>query len=1155
MQCWMLGSLGASEVQSKSPILCQLVKLKYVLKIIPYGLVILVCLVSQPALKVGLSGSDFSQTGQTPATADNVERFRSTFDVAKPDNRLDLFGSGSGAAIQQIALVGDSSNFYERSPDSADGVWKNVKESQIATLHPRAAGPKSYRTLTLNRAKLSEILASAPLETSTNDRQPVPLALPFADGTFQTFRTVESPIMEPALATQFPEIKTYSGQGIDDPTATTRFDWTPEGFHAVILSSAGTVLIEPYNPGTTDSYIVYFQRDVRVNSFDCEVSEGEQQNAIAESEKLFSSRALRPTATADSNLRTYRLAVAATAEYTQKYGGGTVPGGLSAITTTVNLVDAIYERELAIKLVLVSNEDAIIFTDTSTDGYTSDNAGALISENQTKLDSVIGPANYDIGHVFDGRSEAPGFFSFQGQATLSSVCGHGVKARGVSITRSVQPSSVIAYYSTAHEMGHQFGATHTFNATTGNCSSQRSPSTAYEPGTGSTIMGYRITCGAEDLMSSDTYFHTASLEQIMNYTTLGGGSSCPVLTADGNATPVVDAGPIYTIPQGTPFTLGALGSDANGDDLTFCWEEFDLGTAAPPDTDDGSRPIFRSFAPTSNPSRTFPRLSDILSGFPSFGESLPVTTRTMNFRVTARDDRFNGGGINSAATQVNVRADSGPFIVTQPASGANWIIGTTQTIMWNVANTNSSPINCNSVRILMSVNGGSSFPIVLADDTPNDGSETLTLPVAIPSSSGISARIKVVAKGNVFFNISPAFTISQPFNSVQFSNAGFEGFEASVPAQINVTVTRSGDLSGGATANYATSDNSFGAPCSAAPSGQASSRCDYETAAGQISFAPGEATKTITIPIVDDSYHDSDESFQIALSNIVGASFGSPTQATVTIRDNDASTGPNQIDDAAYFVHKHYIDFLNRQPDPSGFAFWTRQILDCGSDASCIEVKRINVSAAFYLSIEFQETGYLAYRLYKASYGDATGASGIGGQHQLKVPIVRFDEFIADTRRLGEGVVVGQSGWEQVLENNKQKFIADFIRRTRFITVGGLTPAKFVDALNTNAGNPVSLSDRNQLVADYTFGIKTQAQVLRAVAEDPDFVAAEKNRAFVLMQYFGYLRRNPNETPDSDYSGYDFWLTKLNDFGGNFVNAEMVKAFITSGEYRQRFGP
>lgn len=1139
-------------MQSK-PLISSPALMKSVLRLTLYFLVIVLCLVSHSLVQVGLSKSEPSGTKQFPAATSNAAEVRSSFTTARSDNPLDLLRP-SRSASDQPYFIGDEWASYQQSTGSADGLWRNVKETEIATNGLRAAGPKAYRTLTLSRAKLSATLAGAPLEFS-NDTQPALLTLPLADGSFQTFRVVESPIMEPALAAKFPEIKTYSGQGVDDPTAITRFDWTPEGLHALVLSSIGTVLIEPYDSKTTENYVVYFQSDVPIKSFDCEVSEAEQENAIAESKAVLRSQGLRPTIAYDSNLRTYRLAVAATAEYTQKYGGGTVPGALSAIATTVNLVDAIYEREVAVKLVLIANEDAIIFTDPATDGYTSDNPNALISENQTRIDAVIGSANYDIGHVFDGRSDAPGFFSFQGVASIASVCRDGFKARGVSITRSVQPSNIVAYYSTSHEMGHQFGATHTFNANTGSCASQRTPSTAYEPGTGSTIMGYRFTCGAEDLMSSDTYFHTASLEQIVVYTLVGNGSSCPVLTGTGNAAPSVDPGVTRRIPQGTPFTLSAFGIDANGDDLTFCFEEFDLGAAAPPDTDDGSRPIFRSFAPSGNPSRTFPRISDILSGSTTFGESLPVTTRDLNFRVTARDNRFNGGGSATAGIQLNVRADSGPFIVTQPAAGANWTIGSTHTITWNVANTDAPPISCRTVRILMSVNGGSSFPIVLFDDTENDGSETVTLPVAAPTSSGISARIKVVARDNIFFNISPAFNITLPTTSIQFSSSSYSASEGDNPKQLNIAVTRTGDLSGGATAEYNTFDNVFGSACSALNTQLASLRCDYEQSTGQLYFAPGESSKTITIPIIDDSYPEGLERFQIQLRNIVGASFGNPTQATLTINDNDSVAGPNQIDQASYFVRQHYIDFLNREPDAPGLAFWTDQIAQCGADTSCIEVKRINVSAAFYLSIEFQETGFLVYRLYKATVGDATGTSTTGGQHTLKVPGVRLDEFMADTRRLGEGVVVGQPGWEQVLENNKRKFINEFIQRIRFNALNGMFPARFVDTLNQNAGNPLSSNERNQLVLALTFGTKTQAEALRAVAEDGDLIAAEKNRAFVLMQYFGYMRRNPNDSPDSDYSGYEFWLGKLNGFGGNFVNAEMVKAFIVSSEYRQRFGP
>jgi hypothetical protein len=270
----------------------------------------------------------------------------------------------------------------------------------------------------------------------------------------------------------------------------------------------------------------------------------------------------------------------------------------------------------------------------------------------------------------------------------------------------------------------------------------------------------------------------------------------------------------------------------------------------------------------------------------------------------------------------------------------------------------------------------------------------------------------------------------------------------------------------------------------------------------------------------------------------------------------------NAIDDAGFFVRQQYIDFLNRQPDQSGLAFWTNEITSCGTDQACIQLKRVNVSAAYFLSIEFQQTGYLVERIYKAAYGDATGSSTTGSAHQLAVPIVRFNEFLPDTQQIGHGVVVGQTGWETVLENNKQAFAAAFVQRSRFTTAlaTSMTPAQFIDKLNQNAGNVLSSSERTTAIGLFGGAVNTsnstaRALALRQVAENQNLYNNEFNRAFVLMQYFGYLRRNPNDSPDSDYTGYDFWLTKLNAFGGNFVNAEMVKAFITSGEYRIRFGP
>ena len=273
---------------------------------------------------------------------------------------------------------------------------------------------------------------------------------------------------------------------------------------------------------------------------------------------------------------------------------------------------------------------------------------------------------------------------------------------------------------------------------------------------------------------------------------------------------------------------------------------------------------------------------------------------------------------------------------------------------------------------------------------------------------------------------------------------------------------------------------------------------------------------------------------------------------------------PGNPDNTDYFVHQQYVDFLNREPDAGGFDFWAGQIASCSANPQCVEVKRINTSAAFYLSIEFQRTAYLVERLYKTAYGDVNGTSNDGGTHQLAVPIVRLNELLMDVEQINQNVVVLRAGWENVLETNQQSFVAQFVQRSRFVSAfpPAITPAAFVDKLNQNAGNVLSSSERATLIGLFgsaadTSNLAIRAQVLRQIAENRNLSNSEFNRAFVLMQYIGYLRRNPNDAPETtrDYTGYDFWLKKLNQFNGNFVEAEMVKAFITSIEYRQRFQP
>jgi subtilisin-like proprotein convertase family protein len=619
----------------------------------------------------------------------------------------------------------------------------------------RAVTPDRGELFRMDRVALHGRLAGVPAgEPAVAAIAGSEIEIPMPDGSTARFMIVETSVMAPELAAQFPEIKTYAGQGIDDPEATARLDLTPAGFHAAIRSPRGAVYVDPAFRGDAEFHVSYFTRDNRhaVDDFRCQVQGRGLDGTALKDEGATSGTAAKILS--GGTLRTYRLAVAATGEYTAYHSSPSAPNvaaGQAAIVTAINRINGAYEAELGVRFELVGNNSSLVFTDAGTDPYTNDDGAAMLDENQTTVDAVIGSGSYDIGHVF---STGGG-----GIASLACVCSASIKARGVTGSGAPTGDSFWIDY-VAHEMGHQFGCDHTFNSETGACGGgNRAASEAFEPGSGSTIMAYAGICSPNDLQAhSDAYFHASSLEQVYAFLNGGGGDSCAVTNGTGNTAPVVSAGANYSIPGLTPFVLTATGSDANGDPLTYCWEEMDLGVATDlTSADNGSSPLFRSFSPTNTPIRHFPRLSSVLANTNWNQEKLPTNTitRTLKFRVTARDNRAGGGGVANADMQVNVVAGTGPFKVTSPNTAVSW--SGARTVTWNVAGTTGAPINASGVNLHLSTNGGSTFNFLLGTNVPNNGSAS----VVLPNVSSSQARIKVQGADNIFYDVSDVnFTVS-----------------------------------------------------------------------------------------------------------------------------------------------------------------------------------------------------------------------------------------------------------------------------------------------------------------------------------------------------------------------------------------------------------
>jgi hypothetical protein len=615
-----------------------------------------------------------------------------------------------------------------------------------------------------------------------------------------------------------------------------------------------------------------------------------------------------------------------------------------------------------------------------------------------------------------------------------------------------------------------------------------------------------------------------------------------IVTSTGNAIPVVTAPAGFMIPLRTPFALTGSATDADGDTLTYSWEQNDRGAAAGTSLLINTKtngPLFAMFPKsgqisdddsllydspgenhlTTNPTRVFPDLQQILDDNTNaatgacptgpialpvavnvnecFAEFLPTidyvgfagqnqTPLSLHFRFTVRDGK---GGMDNKDTTLLIDNTAGPLRVTSQGSAVSYAGNSTQTVTWNV-NSTDKPALAPNVMISMSTDGGLTYPSILAANTPNDGSELVTM----PNVNTTLARIKVEAVGNIFFDVNHSnFSIVSPTAAAASISGSVITTDGAPLAGVTIK------LSGGRTARTITDSHG-----------------NY-----RFNNLNTDNFYTVTPSLVNYHFGPDVRSFSL-LANVTDAMFTATRDAVIT---------GNAIDTPDYFVRQHYLDFLGREPDGGGLDFWTDQIRSCGGDTGCVERRTINVSAAYFLSIEFGKTGGLVDSLYRASFGRAP----------------RFAEFMPDTAAVARNVRVGDAGWAETLEANKQEFLSAWVQRPAFVAAyGGLTNEGYVDTLIGHTGVSFSASERAGFISSLNSGV-SRVEVLRQIAENERFASAKRNEMFVMMEYFGYLRRDPDE------AGYQFWLNKLNQFGGNFEQAEMVKAFLVSGEYRNRF--
>jgi len=712
-----------------------------------------------------------------------------------------------------------------------------TKEGRDATsglaLLERASTPIAYHTYSLNLEALKQQVQNAPLRKA-GITSSVIVAFPDADGTLKNYRIYYAPVMQPGLAANHTDMRSYAGVSIDNPSETIRFSITQYGLHNMTFAPGQTSYTDPY---TTDlqHYIVYKKQDVRTpRIFRCDTPEN-----VHNAQKTPENNLQQTVLSTDGTFRVYRLALACTVEYAAFHitaaglDAGTLAqkkaAVLAAMNVTMTRVNGIYERDFGIAMELVDNNEDVIFVD-SDDFDNSNTDNALLGMSQEVIDANIGFDNYDIGHV---ASTGGG-----GVAQLWSPCSES-KARGITgLGAPVGDSYDVDYV--AHEMGHQFGGNHSFN---NECGGNRNNNTAYEPGSGTTIMAYAGVCDPNVEWHSDAQFHAQSILEMSFFIATAG--NCSANTATGNIPPVTNAGRDYTIPFGTAFILEGSATDANNDALTYCWEQFDNEISVqPPLATSAFGPNFRSIAPKSVPQRFMPDIEAVLANnlYPTW-EVISDVARHFDFALTVRDNNILGGQATIDYMRVNVSGNAGPFAVTSPDTDISWQAGTNQNVTWNVAGTTSNGVDTPYIDIYMSTDGGYTYPTILAAKVPNDGSEVVT----VPNVAGGNKRIMVKGYNNIFYDLGNSnFSITAPANTMAIAVSGNQNITACKGNEVVYNLTYSAYAGFSGTTTYTVMGNPTGSVVTFSPNSSAANGTVNVTVANTDGAAVGFYSMTIT---------------------------------------------------------------------------------------------------------------------------------------------------------------------------------------------------------------------------------------------------------------------------------------------------------------------